>query len=48
MQYTAFIAAFTSERMIDDNKKMFIPHLAIENNFFHSAFVNVLCTVVYT
>jgi hypothetical protein len=26
--------------MIDDNKKMFIPHLAIVNDFFHSAFVN--------
>jgi hypothetical protein len=30
--------------MIDDNQKMFIPPLAIENDFFHSAFVNlVLC-----
>jgi hypothetical protein len=26
--------------MIDDNQKMFIPHLAIENVFFHSVFVN--------
>jgi hypothetical protein len=26
--------------MIDDNQKMFIPHLAIVNDFFHSAFVN--------
>jgi hypothetical protein len=26
--------------MIDDNQKMFIPHLAIENDFFHSVFVN--------
>jgi hypothetical protein len=26
--------------MIDDNQKMFIPPLAIENVFFHSAFVN--------
>jgi hypothetical protein len=26
--------------MIDDNQKKFIPHLAIENDFFHSAFVN--------
>ncbi len=26
--------------MIDDNKKMFIPHLAIGIDFFHSAFVN--------
>jgi hypothetical protein len=26
--------------MIDDNQKMFIPPLAIENDFFHSAFVN--------
>ncbi len=25
--------------MIDDNKKMFILHLDIENDFFHSAFV---------
>ncbi len=27
-------------RMIDDNQKRFIPHLAIDNDFFHSAFVN--------
>jgi hypothetical protein len=26
--------------MIDDNKKRFIPHLAIETELFHSAFVN--------
>jgi hypothetical protein len=26
--------------MIDDNQKMFIPSLAIENYFFHSLFVN--------
>jgi hypothetical protein len=26
--------------MIDDNKKKFIPHLAIETEPFHSAFVN--------
>ena len=26
--------------MIDDNQKMFIPHLAIDNDFFLSAFVN--------
>jgi hypothetical protein len=26
--------------MIDDNQKMFIPPLAIKNDFFHSAFVN--------
>jgi hypothetical protein len=26
--------------MIDDNQKKFIQHLAIENDFFHSAFVN--------
>jgi hypothetical protein len=26
--------------MIDDNQKKFILHLAIENDFFHSAFVN--------
>jgi hypothetical protein len=32
----AFIAPFTTER-IDDNQKKFIPHLAIENDFFHSA-----------
>ncbi len=44
------IAQFTNSRsihsgfyqweMIDDNKKKFIPHLAIANDFFHSAFVN--------
>jgi hypothetical protein len=26
--------------MIDDNQKMFIPPFAIENDLFHSAFVN--------
>jgi hypothetical protein len=26
--------------MKDDNQKMFIPHLAIENDFSRSAFVN--------
>jgi hypothetical protein len=26
--------------MIDDNPKMFIPPLAIENDFFRSTFVN--------
>jgi hypothetical protein len=26
--------------MIDEYQKMFIPHLAIVNDFFHSAFVN--------
>jgi len=26
--------------MIDDNQKRFIPHLAIDIDFFHSAFVN--------
>jgi hypothetical protein len=26
--------------MIDDNQKMFIPHLAIVSDFFHCAFVN--------
>jgi hypothetical protein len=26
--------------MIDDNQKRFIPHLAIETELFHSAFVN--------
>ncbi len=25
--------------MIDDNQKRFIPHLAIDNDFFHSEFV---------
>jgi hypothetical protein len=29
----AFIAAFTSGT-IDDNQKRFIPHLAIDNDFF--------------
>ncbi len=32
-------SAFYHCRMIDDNKKMFIPHLAIETELFHSAFV---------
>ncbi len=26
--------------MIDDNQKRFIPHLDIDNDFFHKAFVN--------
>jgi hypothetical protein len=26
--------------MIDDNQKVFIPNLAIDNDFFYSAFVN--------
>ena len=26
--------------MIDDNQKRFVPHLAIETELFHSAFVN--------
>ncbi len=33
-------SAFYQWRMIDDNKKRFIPHLAIETELFHSAFVN--------
>jgi hypothetical protein len=36
----AFIAAFTSEKTMDDNQKKFIPQLAINTDFFHSAFVN--------
>jgi hypothetical protein len=35
----AFIAPFTSEEL-DDNQKMFFPQLAIDNDSFHSAFVN--------
>jgi hypothetical protein len=31
---------FYQGRMIDDNQKRFIPHLAIETELFHSAFVN--------
>jgi hypothetical protein len=35
--------------MIDDNQKRFIPHLPIDNNFFHSAFVNpVRAVCVFT
>ncbi len=33
-------SGFYQWRMIDDNQKMFIPHLAIKYDFFHSAFVN--------
>ncbi len=28
-------SGFYQWRMIDDNQKMFIPHLAIDNDFFH-------------
>jgi hypothetical protein len=31
-------SGFYQSRMIDDNQKMFIPHLIIDNDFFHSAF----------
>jgi hypothetical protein len=34
----SFIAPFTSVEY--DNQKRFIPHLAIETELFHSAFVN--------
>ena len=37
--------AFYQWRMIDDNKKRFIPHLAIESKLFHSAFVNPCMTI---
>jgi hypothetical protein len=33
-------SAFYQWRMIDDNQKRFIPHLAIETELFHSTFVN--------
>ncbi len=33
-------SGFYQCRMIDDNKKRLIPHLAIETELFHSAFVN--------
>jgi hypothetical protein len=33
-------SAFYQWRMIDDNQKRFIPHLAIETELFLSAFVN--------
>jgi hypothetical protein len=33
-------SGFYQWRMIDDNEKRFIPHLAIDNDFFHRAFVN--------
>jgi hypothetical protein len=33
-------SAFYHCRMIDDNQKRFIQHLAIETELFHSAFVN--------
>jgi hypothetical protein len=35
----AFIAALKVKTM-DDNQKKFIPQLAIDTKFFHSAFVN--------
>ncbi len=31
---------FSQGGMMHDNQKMFIPHLAIVSDFFHSAFVN--------
>jgi hypothetical protein len=34
------IAQFTNARIIDDNQKRFIPHLALDTDFFHSEFVN--------
>jgi hypothetical protein len=40
----AFIAAFTREKTMDDNQKMFIPQLPIDTKFFHCAFVNP-CTM---
>jgi hypothetical protein len=33
-------SGFYQWRMIDDNQKRIIPHLAIDNAFFHSTFVN--------
>jgi hypothetical protein len=33
-------SGFYQLRTIDDNQERFIPHLAIDNDFFHSAFVN--------
>jgi hypothetical protein len=33
-------SGFYQRRMIDDNQKIVIPHLAIDIDFFHSAFVN--------
>ncbi len=40
----AFIAAFTSEKTMDDDQKNFIQHLAIDTECFHCVFVNP-CTV---
>jgi hypothetical protein len=31
---------FYQSRIIDDNQKLFIPHLAIDNDCFHIVFVN--------
>jgi hypothetical protein len=39
----AFIAAFTSEKK-DDNQKKFIPQLAIDTEFYYRAFANP-CTM---
>jgi hypothetical protein len=39
-QHSQRLLPVKNERMIDDNKKIFNPHLAIENDFFPSAFVN--------
>ncbi len=33
-------SVFYQWRMIDDNQKRFVPHLAIDTDFFHSVFVN--------
>jgi hypothetical protein len=32
--------ASTSEKMKDENQKKFIPHWAIDTEFFHRAFAN--------
>jgi hypothetical protein len=40
----ALIVAFTSEKQWMTNKQKFIPQLAIDTTFFHSAFVNP-CTM---
>jgi hypothetical protein len=40
----AFIAAFTSEKTMDDKQKKFIPPLDIDKAFFHRVFANP-CTM---
>ncbi len=40
LQTCSIFSGFYQWRMIDDNRKRFILHLAIDIDFFHSAFVN--------